>query len=319
MSKTKVPYYYQDYAAIASACGLKFSEEYGVISGTIDGYSMILYPKKDSRPLAFTAVLGVIAGPEAKELKDLSSKYKLIDKVSLNNHHLEISFKELKKDVGSAFFGILRTIIAELRVRGYSAGCEVCGNAVETKTYLQGEDSYKVMCDACADTARRNYAGEEAASSEKREHVILGLIGALIGAFIGGALVVLIGSAGYVAVIGGLVMGALTVTLYKKFSGKMTILSVIICSIVILAAIYFSNQGIWASILLDEGGGKESGYTFMECFQMVPYLVKEKVLSPSDYYDGLFKVFLYTAAGAAGTIVAAFKSYKLRNRFELLH
>ena len=75
---------------------------------------------------------------------------------------------------------------------------------------------------------------------EKRNHVILGLIGAIIGAIIGAALWIAIGLFGFIAGIAGMVIIILATKGYKLLAGtlekKGIVFSVIISVIAIIAA-----------------------------------------------------------------------------------
>ncbi|MCR5254896.1 MAG: hypothetical protein K6D96_03120 [Acetatifactor sp.] len=311
----KNEYYYKNYQMIADSCLMTLSKEHGLIYGEVDGFDMVLYPKKKSTPYALTVVLGAVKAGDADIAKEIKNTYKFVNEVKFKDNHLEIELKELKEEALSSFNNILKAFAALLKSKGFEPACENCGKSIRTMEYLQGEGSFQILCDECADEAKRKFAGKAEENSHKRERVILGLIGAIIGAAIGSALIILIGRAGYVTTFTGFVLGIATVLLYRKFAGKMSIISVIVCLIVMGAAVYLSNRAVWAYAILNNAGAKEYGMTFLDCFMWIPDLIKEKYIDSSDYTSSLVKYILFTAVGGVGMLASEFRSYKLENRF----
>ena len=73
-----------------------------------------------------------------------------------------------------------------------------------------------------------------------------GIVGALIGAVLGGILVLVISQLGYVTWFGGVAMGFLVMGGYKLLAGRVKITGIIIAAIIMLVSMYLINRLDWA-------------------------------------------------------------------------
>ena len=127
----------------------------------------------------------------------------------------------------------------------------------------------------------------------------LGIVGSLVGAFIGGLLWFGIGNLGYIAGIVGFVIIYLSALGFKKGAKVLTktgaVISVIISMLTILAA----NYMLYAWQLTKAFEGR---YTLMECISMLPTALKDYEMTGSFVKD--------IVIGYAFTILAAFSTLR---------
>ena len=91
-----------------------------------------------------------------------------------------------------------------------------------------GQESSGKVCQHCGALMQPEIKATPAQSStsyvvvEKKENVITGIVGALIGAAIGGASIVLLTQLGFIASISGLILAVCTLKGYELLGGKLS-------------------------------------------------------------------------------------------------
>lgn len=124
-------------------------------------------------------------------------------------------------------------------------------------------------------------------------NVLLGILGALGGAALAAAAIVLIGQLGYVAALGGVLLGSLPVLGYAKFGGKLSWGSLLFCIALVLVTPYVATQLNMAFI--------ELRYYGQWYFSLDPYVVDEELL---------LKTYAFTALGAFAPLKAAIRGIR---------
>lgn len=177
--------------------------------------------------------------------------------------------------------------------------CSVCGTeAADNATY----------CDYCDNRFETSNEIDPIPKPGKRENVMAGLVGAVIGAVIGGASIVLVSRLGFVASICGVILAVCTLKGYELMAGSMGKTGIVICVALMLVTPYIADRLDWAIVLMEYY--KESfGETLSlgMAFSMIPELLAEDVIEMSTYVSTLVKLYLFTALGAVGSIVSAVK------------
>ena len=124
-----------------------------------------------------------------------------------------------------------------------------------------------------------NYVPPVAAPVPVRSNPLLGIIGAVLFGLIACVVWVLIGMLGYIAYIGGLLMGFCTVTGYRIFGKKFDVYGIICCIIVILLAVFSCNVIIETiSLFMGEGGAEAA-----------------QLLGFDGFFDVLFNFFSFAS------------------------
>ena len=137
----------------------------------------------------------------------------------------------------------------------------------------------------------------------KHENVFTGIIGAFLGACIGGAAIVLLNQLGYIASISGLILAVCTLKGYELLGGKRSTTGIIISIVLMLIMPYLADRISWALEIVEVFA--EEGVTFAAAFASVHEIVELNALTV-DYFKGLGMVYLFTAIGAIGTLRNAF-------------
>lgn len=133
----------------------------------------------------------------------------------------------------------------------------------------------------------------------KEENVILGTIGALIGALAGAALIMLLAKVGYVASICGVVMAYLSLFLYTKFAGKLSKKGIVICVVIMLVTVFVTEWLATSYAVYEEW--KTYGISFGEIFKNFFSLLKEADATGAFAKD-LLMLYGFTALGAVPQI-----------------
>ncbi len=180
--------------------------------------------------------------------------------------------------------------------------CEYCGASVEKSA----EPAY--MNNPAEQTPQSQPVQTVTPSAEekppKKKNLLLGIVGGLIGAALGGASIILVSQMGYVASLCGVLLAFCTLKGYELLGGKPGIPGLLICLALILVTPYLADRIQWAMMVMDAFHDA----TFIQAFSAVPALLSEGVIESSVYWSSLGQIYLFTAIGAVSIIWSAFKN-----------
>lgn len=134
---------------------------------------------------------------------------------------------------------------------------------------------------------------------QKPENVLTGIVGALVGAALGGASIVLLSQIGYVAAISGFILAVCTLKGYELLAGQRTRRGIIISCILMALTPYIADRIDWAIVIAQTFASE--GVTFGMAFAAVHDVVAENEMV-GDYFRNLGLIYLFTALGALGTL-----------------
>ena len=80
----------------------------------------------------------------------------------------------------------------------------------------------------------------------RSENVVMGIVGALIGALAGVVVIILLDLLGFIASLAGVIMGYATLYMYEKLAGTISKKGVIICVIVMIAMVLLGENLAWS-------------------------------------------------------------------------
>lgn len=160
--------------------------------------------------------------------------------------------------------------------------CSKCGNPVAEGTK---------RCDQC---------GFPIKPVEKKENLLAGLVGAFIGALIGGACIILISQLGYIASVSGLVLAICTLKGYELLSGKLSGKGIVISIVLMLVTPYLADRIDWAILITQEWA--EFGVTFAEAFAVFPELLKDGTVEMGAYIKNLLMIYGFALIGAFSVV-----------------
>ena len=144
--------------------------------------------------------------------------------------------------------------------------------------------------------------GSVSVSDSVKERVVLGTLGAFVGALIGTICIVILGQFGYIASICGVVMGFCAMGGYQLLGKKMSKKGIIITIVIMLVMVYVSN---WFSYALAVADVAE--VDVLTAFLVTPELVSEGFIDAGAYYKDLVMLYSFMAIGAVPTIKKYFK------------
>lgn len=171
--------------------------------------------------------------------------------------------------------------------------CPNCG-----KELLDGV----TICDGCGASVT-----SQPAVPQKPENVVTGTVGALIGAVLGGAAIILLSQLGYVAAISGLILAVCTLKGYELLGGTRSKRGTIICCVLMALTPYFADRIDWAIVITQEFASE--GITFAQAYSVVHALIEEADMV-GDYFMNLGLVYLFVVLGAFTTIRGMFNKKK---------
>ena len=144
--------------------------------------------------------------------------------------------------------------------------------------------------------------GSVSVSDSVKERVVLGTLGAFVGALVGTICIVILGQFGYIASICGVVMGFCAMGGYQLLGKKMSKKGIIITIVIMLVMVYVSN---WFSYALAVADVAE--VDVLTAFLVTPELVSEGFIDAGAYYKDLVMLYAFMAIGVVPTIKKYFK------------
>lgn len=185
--------------------------------------------------------------------------------------------------------------------------CKKCGADIADNATFCNYCGQPVAENAAAPEVIETPAAQEAPQlqPQKPENVIAGIIGAIFGALIGGASIVLLSQLGYIASISGFLIAFLALKGYEWLGGRLTtkgiVLSIVLCLIVPMLSYMMSIAIAVMQELPGVGLGEAFGW-------VVEALLEGAIWS--DITSDVLMLYGFTALGAYSTISAAFKKNK---------
>lgn len=140
---------------------------------------------------------------------------------------------------------------------------------------------------------------------EKRENVAAGIAGAILGAVLGGASIVLLSQLGVVAALSGFLLAVCTLKGYEWLGKKLSTAGIIISVVLMLVTPYIADRIDWAILVMQAW---EVG--FAEAFLAIPELIDAGYILVEDYLLALGQVYLFVIIGAVSMVIATVKRMK---------
>lgn len=173
--------------------------------------------------------------------------------------------------------------------------CEHCGTPL-----AEGAAS----CGVCG-TPVQVMDRENPAELPAPERMGMGILGALVGAVIGGASIVLLSQLGFVAAISGFLLAVCTLKGYQLLGRRLTRRGVIFCLILMIVTPVIADGIDWAIVVMDSWA--EYGITFWESLILVPELIADGTIPMGSYLSNLGMLYLFVAIGGFATVKNAFR------------
>ena len=150
------------------------------------------------------------------------------------------------------------------------------------------------VCTVCGTPVQT--AAVNPAELPKKENVGLGFVGALVGALLGGASIILLSRLGYVAAISGIILAFCTLKGYELLGKRMSKVGFAICCVLMLVTPLAANA---LDLLLQIYEMlKEYGVTMADTVTYVVELITTDPEMLKAYLSDLGMVYLFTVIGA---------------------
>ena len=141
---------------------------------------------------------------------------------------------------------------------------------------------------------------------KKPENVVTGTVGAILGALIGAACIILLSQMNFVASISGIVLAVCTTKGYELLGNQMSKKGFVICILLMLVTPYIADRLDWAIILMQDAEAAGLNWTFGECFHAIPSLLEDGTIEAESYWINLGLLYLFTAIGVVSNLKGVF-------------
>lgn len=169
--------------------------------------------------------------------------------------------------------------------------CTKCGQEIlDTATF----------CEHCG--AEVKPAEAVAGEVKKPENMVSGIVGALIGAAIGGASIVLLSQMDVIASISGIILAVCTMKGYELLGGRLTKKGIVISVLLMLAMPYLADRIDWAIRIMNQAQSEGLAWTFGESFQVIPQMIEAGIIEEETYVANLVQLYLFTGFGVVATL-----------------
>lgn len=146
---------------------------------------------------------------------------------------------------------------------------------------------------------------------EKQENVFAGIVGALLGAVLGGIVVVVLSQFGAVAPLAGLALGFLILMGYRLLGNVLSHRGVIICMVLLAVAPYISDRFSWAVTLMAAYSSVEG--TLLQFYGTIPTLINGGSIPLVAYLQNLALLYMCTIIGGFVTIRLTLVGWKRKS------
>ncbi|MFT4107934.1 MAG: hypothetical protein QM657_19475 [Lacrimispora sp.] len=295
----------------ARQLNLTLDTQMATIFGLHNGYSVFLSPVNET--YQFILSLSVRHGnemPNIKTMKQAVPTSKAVTGCSVRGYRVSYTLRAgmtANKTLENLREG-LESITNYLRENSFENCCQSCGTPGAADPYnISGAST--LLCDHCFSDHCETAAVKEVQQNQKKENLIGGIVGALLGSLIGVAVIILLGQLGYVAALSGLVLGVCSLKGYELLGGRLSKKGIVISIAIMLVMVYIGNRADWAI----SAANYFEDLDVFSAFQLIPVLLEEGYLESGVYYGDLAMVYIFTVVGAVPTIIAALRAKKQEN------
>jgi len=200
---------------------------------------------------------------------------------------------------------LITDLVAFLETHHFVQVCAYSGQECPVGLYQLG-DSIFLINEESYQLLKSNLQIEVDSYQNKKENVLLGAVGALLGALIGGAVALFIARLGYVAMVAGVVLGICTIKGYEILGRKVSRKGIVISSIWMVITAFLVNQIDLAMEVV-----AKLGVEFAFAFRVVNDLIFSGHF-PDNYFYNLAMLAVFTLVGAGVSISSVWSSHKTK-------
>jgi len=293
---------------LATELGFQYDPETSSIYGENAGYFFLL-SETDTKNV-FSIALSVSrddAEEAAAQLHQMVKDSSVLKSISLNQYVTTFTVKAgmTKTKTIENVRQALTEILQFLQTNGFYTVCGYSGEKGPVGLYQIGDSLFLMNEDSFQELSTQLKIETDSYNSQK-ENVLLGTVGAFIGAIIGGAVTLFIARLGYVAFYAGFILGICVVKGYEILGKKFSKLGAVISSILLLVTIVLVQQFDYALEAV-----KQLGVDFSDGFDLINTLVLNGE-APEKYFFNFFMLAVFTIIGGGVAISSALSTHKTR-------
>lgn len=293
---------------LATELGFQYDLETSSIYGENSGYFFLL--RETDTKNVFTIAISVSrddAEEAATQLHQMVKDSSVLKSISLNQYVTTFTVKAgmTKAKTNENIRQALTEILQFLQTNGFYTVCGYSGEKGLVGLYQIGDSLFLMNEDSFQELSTQLKIETDSYNSQK-ENVLLGTVGAFIGAIIGGAVTLFIARLGYVAFYAGFILGICVVKGYEILGKKFSKLGAVISSILLLVTIVLVHQFDYALEAV-----KQLGVDFSDGFDLINTLVLNGE-APEKYFFNFFMLAVFTIIGGGVAISSALSTHKTR-------
>lgn len=299
--------------AIASELGLQFDEDSRSIYGTQSGYLLFLQETDVKNQFRLCVSVSLNGNPADSEENEMvwdefkSESLPNLSTLSINQYLVSFVVKGAmrKSKTIEKLQTLITDLVAFLETHHFVQVCGYSGQEGPVSLYQLGESVF-IINEESYQFLKSNLQIEMDSYHSQKENVLLGTIGALLGALIGGAVALFIARLGYVAVAAGLVLGICTIKGYEMFARKLSRKGILISVVLMVVTVFLVNQIDLAMEVV-----AQLGVEFAYAFRVVNELIASGEY-PDNYFFNLGMLAVFTLVGAGISISSVWSSHKTK-------
>ncbi|MGK8866415.1 hypothetical protein ACRS71_07155 [Streptococcus oralis] len=303
----------EELEAIASGLGLQFDEESGSIYGVQSGYLLLLHETDVKNQFRLSVSVSLNGNPADSEENELvwdefkSESLPNLSTLSINQYLVSFVVKGAmrKSKTIEKLQTLITDLVAFLETHHFVQVCAYSGQEGPVGLYQLG-DSIFLINEESYQLLKSNLQIEVDSYQNQKENVLLGAVGALLGALIGGAVALFIARLGYVAMVAGIVLGICTIKGYEILGRKVSRKGIVISSIWMVITVFLVNQIDLAMEVVSK-----LGVEFAFAFRVVNQLIFSGDF-PDNYFYNLAMLAVFTLVGAGVYISSVWSSHKTK-------
>lgn len=303
------------YEDVLITTGLNLDETSGVMYGTRNGFSVLVYALAPQHPDVLHIAIAAkshtpLTKNDIQEAKQICSNIRTIEQ---ENNCVYIYPKPvfLHAKLPEQIEDVLQASVNFLAEKGFTACCQSCGKEGEMSPVAVG-NRYLTVCDDCFVTFQQNIQLANHSDLLKKENTLSGIVGAFLGSVIGAICIVLVSQLGYVAALSGIIMAICTLKGYELLGGKLSKKGIIISLIIMILMTYAADRLDWALVI-----SREFEEDLFVSYQAVGLLIEENIIEMTDYIANLGMVYLFLAIGAVPVIFKSFTKNKTVSAYRM--
>ena len=299
--------------AIASELGLQFDEDSRSIYGTQSGYLLLLQETDVKNQFRLCVSVSLNGNPADSEENEMvwdefkSESLPNLSTLSINQYLVSFVVKGAmrKSKTIEKLQTLITDLVAFLETHHFVQVCAYSGQEGPVGLYQLG-DSIFLINEESYQLLKSNLQIEVDSYQNQKENVLLGAVGALLGALIGGAVALFIARLGYVAMVAGIVLGICTIKGYEILGRKVSRKGIVISSIWMVITVFLVNQIDLAMEVV-----AKLGVEFAFAFRVVNQLIFSGDF-PDNYFYNLAMLAVFTLVGAGVSISPVWSSHKTK-------